>query len=144
MPRDDSSMDDHSFTEENYVNSFVEAGNPGFKHWIFIAIDNKTNLPIAMTETFLLSSNPDLARVGDTGVKREYRGKKLSLTLKTLMLERLLTDPLTKDKINYWITFNAASNKYILTVNDQLGYVQSSIEHQWEVSVEKLKNYLES
>lgn len=144
MPLDDSIKEDHSLSEEDYVNSFVEIDNPDFHHWIYLALDNTTQLPVAMTETFLLSSYPKRARVGNTGVQRDHRGKKLGLTLKTLMLERLLTDLLTKDKVKYWTTFNLASNKYMLAVNDQLGYVQSSIEHQYEISVKKLQEYLES
>ncbi len=144
MPRDDSIMEDHSFTEEDYVNAFTDSTDPGYNHWILIAVENESQLPIAMTETFFRLSNPNLAFVGDTGVKREHRGKRLGLILKTLMLERLLSDPLTKDRVRYWITFNAKSNSYMISINDQLGYIQSSLEHQWEVSIEKLKKYIET
>lgn len=144
MPRDESAQEDSTFTEEDFVNSFSDAEANGLTNWLYIAMDNKTQLPIAMTETNIRSTNPDLANVGDTGVQRNHRGKKLGLTLKTLMLEQLLTNSLTKGKVKYWITYNAKSNNYMISINDELGYVQSSLEYQWEVSIDKLKNYFKS
>lgn len=141
MPRDDSVQEDSTFTEEDYVNAFSDVD---LTNWLYIAVDNKNQLPIAMTETNIRSTNPDLAYVGDTGVKRDHRGKRLGLTLKILMLERLLTDPLSKDIVKYWITFNAKSNNYMISINDQLGYNQSTLENQYEVPIDKLKNYFES
>ena len=141
MPRDDSDLEDSSITEEDFVNWFVNAEADGMTYWFYIAVNNATGLPIALTETRIRATNPDLAYVGDTGVKKEHRGKRLGLTLKTKMLERLLTDPISKNKVRYWITFNAKSNNHMISINDQLGYVQSSLEHMWEIPLDKLKNY---
>lgn len=143
MPRDESVQEDHTITEKDFLNWYVNAKEDGMTSWYYVAVDPQ-GLPIALSETRIWNTNPDLSWVGDTGVKKDHRGKKLGLTLKMLMLRRLLTDPLTKDKVKYWITFNAKSNKHMIAINDTLGYYQSSLEHQWEIPVEKLQEYFES
>lgn len=142
MPREAASLEDITLTEEDFVNRHKSDKKDGVTEWIYIAVDNRTNLPIAMTETRLKAELPSIATVGDTGVKQEHRGKRLGLTLKYVMLQRLLTDPLTKNKVKTWMTWNAQSNIHMIAINDELGYVESFLQHQYEVSIDKLKEYL--
>lgn len=140
IPRDDLSLEDSVLTEEDFLIWFKSEKLDKLTEWIYIAVD-KNYLPIGMTETKIRASAPHLAYIGDTGVLNEHRGNKLGLTLKYLMLEKLLTDPISKDKVKYWITFNANSNKHMIAINDELGYVQSSLEYTYEFPIENLKNY---
>ena len=141
MPRDDLTQEDSVITEEDFLNWFKFDKKGELTEWLYIAVD-KDGLPIAMTETRIRSGTPHIANVGDTGVLKEHRGKKLGLTLKYLMLQKLLTDPISKDKVKTWITFNAKSNKHMIAINDELGYVQSSLEHVYEFPIEKLKRFI--
>ncbi len=143
MPRDNNSQEDSTITEEDFLNMFKFDKKEELTEWLYIAVDNKTGIPIAMTETRIRADLPNIAYVGDTGVKREHRGKKLGLTLKYLMMQRLLSDPISKNKVKFWITHNAYSNKHMIAINDELGYVQSGLEHQYEFRIDKLKEFLE-
>ena len=141
MPRDESVQEDSRLSEEDYVNWFRFSKEEKLHLWIYIATEEKTGLPIAMTETRFRDSIPELAYVGDTGVKKEHRGKQLGLTLKMLMLQQLLSNSISKESVKYWITFNAKSNNYMIAINDQLGYKQDSLEKMYELPIEKLKIY---
>lgn len=143
MPREESSQQDNQFSEFDFLNWFKYAKEEKLTEWLFIA-SNKNGEPIGMTETKIRGDIPELAYVGDTGVQRDHRGKRLGLTLKTLMLEKLLTDPISKNKVKYWITYNAFSNNYMISINDQLGYKQTSLEHSYEISKDKLVDYVNS
>lgn len=140
MPRDDLTQEDAVITEEDFLNWVNSEKVSELTEWIYVAVD-KNGLPIAMTETKIRGSAPHLAYVGDTGVLKEHRGKKLGLTLKYLMLQKLLSDPKGKDKVKYWITFNASSNTHMIVINDELGYVQSSLEHTYEFPIKNLRDY---
>lgn len=140
MPWDDMTPEITVITEEDFLNWFKFDKEGELNEWIYIAV-TKDGLPIAMTETRIYSGTPHIANVGETGVLREHRGEKLGLTLKYLMLQRLLSNPMSKDKVKYWITFNAKSNKHMIAINDELGFVQSSLEHTYELPLDKLKEY---
>jgi GNAT superfamily N-acetyltransferase len=141
-PRDNSTREDDILNEEEFLKMYQHAKIEKMTYWICIAVDDSNNLPIAMTETRFWADIPEWALVENTGVKREYRGKKLGLTLKTLMLEKLLTDSTSKDVVKTWITGNAQSNTFMIAINDELGYQQSTIQRQYEIPVENLKSYL--
>ena len=140
MPRDQSTLEDITLSEEDFLKWYKTAEEEKMTYWIYVAVD-KTDLPVAMTETRIWSDVPELSYVNDTGVHQAHRGKKLGLTLKYLMLEKLLTDSLSKDKVKKWITFNAKSNSYMIAINDELGYVESSIEHMYELPIANVVKY---
>lgn len=94
-----------------------------------VAVDRSTSKPIAMTEIWNKFEAPDVANQSDTGVIFEHRGKKLGLTLKYQMLDYLLTSEGTKN-VKLWSTGNAASNKHMLAINDELNYKEDGI---WKV-----------
>ena len=137
MPRDQSTQEDVTLSEEDFLNWYSTAKEEKMTYWIYIAVD-KTHQPVAMTETRIWSDIPEQSYVNDTGVHQSHRGKKLGLTLKYLMLEKLLTDPLSKDKVKKWITFNAKSNSHMIAINDELAYIESSIEHMYELPIANL------
>jgi GNAT superfamily N-acetyltransferase len=142
MPREDSQLEDLILNEKDYMNWYKFDKENKMTYWIYIAVDLKTNMPVAMTETRIWEEVPEISYVNDTGVIKAHRGKQLGLTLKYLMLERLLTHEKTKGKVLYWITFNAGSNKHMISINNELQYIESGITTQYEISIYEFQNYL--
>jgi hypothetical protein len=66
--------------------------------------------------------DPGWAHQVITAVTREHRGHRLGLLLKLAMMELLAT---TEPQLERIETLNAASNEYMVAVNDALGYVPS-------------------
>lgn len=73
-----------------------------------------------MTEIGLAMDDDRGAYQGDTIVLPDHRGHRLGLLLKIANLRALLTDRPAVQAI--W-TWNAASNRFMISVNEQLGYV---------------------
>lgn len=140
MPRDESLQEDTDMHEKDFLNWYAFAKEDQMIFWHFIAVDTKSGFPVGMTETRIHRFRPEISYVADTGVHRDHRGKKLGLTLKYQMLVKLLSF----SQVKTWITFNAKSNNHMISINDELGYKQSSLDIQYEIPIDKLKNYFES
>lgn len=69
------------------------------------------------------------------GVVKKYRGHNIGLTLKYLMLEKLLKDP----QVKYWITENAGSNDHMIRINHKLGYKEWLTAYMYETKLDELK-----
>lgn len=141
MPKEDSSWDDIDMNEEDFDNQYKRSILEKSISWAFVATD-KTGKPVAMTETKIFPHyTPLYSYQWDTGVLASYRGNKLGLTLKYLMLNKLLTDSRSKN-VKYWSTYNASSNKHMININDELKYQINALWKEYEFNKEKLTKYV--
>jgi GNAT superfamily N-acetyltransferase len=87
----------------------------------------------ALSQVQLDPERPDWGYQELTAVTRAHRGHRLGLLLKTAMLE-LLT--VAEPKLEQITTANAAANKHMIAINEQLGYrvVEPRWRH-WELPV---------
>lgn len=142
MPREDASWEDEVVTEEVHQSFFKNMEKLDQTVFTFIAILRETRDPIGYTETWLNGSNKLRADQEDTGVKKEHRGKNLGLTLKYIMLDKILNDE-RFEKVKYWVTGNANSNAAMLRINNLLKYEEKYVSHDYELALEKYLSYLE-
>jgi hypothetical protein len=77
-----------------------------------------------MTELMLPIDSDEWAYQGDTIVDPPHRGHRLGLLLKIASLRAMLAD---RPGVKAICTWNAGVNKHMISVNEQLGYV----EHGW-------------
>jgi len=82
-------------------------------------VQEDTGEPAALTEVAVDPADPGWGHQMLTGVTREHRGHRLGLLVKATMLEWLRTAEPTLERIQTW---NAASNQYMIAVNEALGY----------------------
>jgi GNAT superfamily N-acetyltransferase len=91
------------------------------------------------TEVFWKPSAPELLQQGNTGVREEYRGRKLGRWLKAAMLERLLA---AHPEIRFVRTGNADSNAAMLKINQELGFRPYASRTVWQIERAQLERYV--
>ena len=136
MPRENASFQDVEITPEIF-NYRIDTLQPlGRTKWHYIAIHTQSKKIAGLTEVVFERRNPKVIRQADTGVIRAYRGNKLGLTLKYLMLAKILITEQSKNA-QLWTTFNAYSNSYMIGINTELGHKEDAIFYQFEIAKEK-------
>jgi GNAT superfamily N-acetyltransferase len=83
------------------------------------AVKGDTGEPAALTEVAVDPADPGWGHQMLTGVTREHRGHRLGLLVKAAMLEWLRAAEPVLERIHTW---NAESNRYMIAVNEALGY----------------------
>ncbi len=83
------------------------------------AIAESTGEMAGLTQVFVDPEYPEWGHQGLTAVTRPHRGHRLGLLIKAAMLEWLATEEPKLERIE---TDNAATNKYMVAVNETLGY----------------------
>lgn len=135
-PREDASREDITLHNDIFLYRYDVLEPLKRTRWNYIAVHTKSKKPAGVTEVFIDKTSPVVVYQADTGVAHNYRGNKLGLTLKYLMLAEILTNELT-EKSKYWMTVNAYSNKHMIDINDELGYKEDGIWYQFEIEKEK-------
>jgi len=89
----------------------------GLRTYGIAAVKEDTGEPAALTEVGVDPADPGWGHQMLTGVTREHRGHRLGLLVKTAMVEWLrAAEPQLEQ------TWNAESNRYMIAVNEALGY----------------------
>ena len=84
-----------------------------------VAIAESTGEMAGLTQVFVDPEYPEWGHQGLTAVIRQHRGHRLGLLIKAAMIEWLATE---EPKLERIATDNAATNKYMIAVNETLGY----------------------
>jgi RimJ/RimL family protein N-acetyltransferase len=97
------------------------------------ALANDSGEMAALTQVYVDDPDQaDWAYQGITAVTRAHRGHRLGMLVKTSMLQRLSE---LEPQISAVETGNAASNQYMIAVNDQLGFRVTDTFQNWEIEV---------
>lgn len=88
-----------------------------------------TGALVGLTTISVLAHRPDVVFQDDTLVLQEHRGNKLGLLIKVANMERL-TEQFPDARVIY--TWNAPENRYLLTVNQQLGFTTAGVTGIWQ------------
>jgi hypothetical protein len=84
---------------------------------------------VGLTTISVLSQRQDVVFQDDTVVMQEHRGNKLGLLIKVANMERL-TEQFPDARVIY--TWNAPENRYLLKVNQQLGFTTAGVTGIWQ------------
>lgn len=84
---------------------------------------------VGLTTISVLALRPDVVFQDDTVVLPEHRGNKLGLLIKVANMERL-SEQFPDARVLY--TWNAPENRYLLTVNQQLGFTTAGVTGIWQ------------
>ncbi|GAC1378099.1 MAG: hypothetical protein NVSMB43_19730 [Pseudarthrobacter sp.] len=92
---------------------------------------------VGLTTISVLAHRPDVVFQDDTLVLQAHRGNKLGLLIKVANME-LLTEQFPDARVIY--TWNAPENRYLLTVNQQLGFTTAGVTGIWQKELPSLKS----
>ena len=132
MPKEDTSVADRTWDVERYMKRFDEGKELDCRFYTFVAL--KDGIPAGMTETMINAHLPQVGLQFLTGVQHEYRGDNLGFTLKTIMLDKLLSET----SVKYWVTDNAGSNEHMLRINDRLKYKEWITASIYEINPKEI------
>ena len=128
-PTDDLDVEAEVFTPKR-LRAF-EAGQAkrGRRLYRLVARELSTGTLAGQTMVAVLSDRPWHSNQYDTSVVREHRGHRLGLYLKLGMLRWLAEE---EPQLRVLDTDNAASNSYMINVNEILGYVVIAKSLEWQ------------
>ncbi|MGW9415047.1 GNAT family N-acetyltransferase [Arthrobacter cupressi] len=84
---------------------------------------------VGLTTIGVLAQRQDVVFQDDTTVLQEHRGNKLGLLIKVANMQRL-SEQFPDARVIY--TWNAPENRYLLTVNKQLGFTTAGVTGLWQ------------
>jgi mycothiol synthase len=109
--------------------------------WLCVAQEKTTGHFAGFTETGWHHNRPKIAGQYGTGVNPAYQGHGLGAWLKAAMIERILRDRPSVDRIR---TGNADSNAPMLKINHSLGFKPFMDRIEWQIDVAKTLAILRS
>jgi GNAT superfamily N-acetyltransferase len=119
-PLEDLQVDDEVFSAER-VRAFDQAQSAlGRRMYRLLARHTATGAWAGHTILMVDEDQPEWALQADTSVVQAHRGNRLGMLLKTAMLRWLRTVEPQVERIDTW---NTASNRHMIAVNDELGCV---------------------
>ncbi len=133
-PRGDLEFNDWKATPEKLRDEAANAKKHQQQWWLCIAVENTTGNFAGFTETGWHHNRPKVAGQYGTGVDPTYRGHGLGAWLKAAMIDRILRERPTVDRIR---TGNADSNVPMLKINHSLGFKPYHKHISWQIDVAK-------
>ncbi|HEY9388411.1 MAG TPA: GNAT family N-acetyltransferase [Mycobacteriales bacterium] len=103
----------------------------GWRRYAMVVRERSSGTVAGMTDVFVSPDSPR-ANQGETTVLGSYRGRGFGLWLKAAMV-RWLTD--VEPSVTEYETYNAAENRYMIAVNERLGYRQVDAWQAWKLTI---------
>jgi mycothiol synthase len=140
-PRGDLEMEDHQVTPADIRDAEASLQQRRIERWV-IYVRNKHSGELAgYTAVFWNPEQPHILDQGDTGVLPTFRGRGLGRWLKGAMLDRVVRERPQVERVR---TGNAQSNEPMLNINFELGFKPYRSTLAWQVSLDRVKEYLSS
>lgn len=92
---------------------------------------------VGLTTISVLAHRPDVVFQDDTLILEQHRGNKLGLLIKVTNMVRL-TEQVPDARVIY--TWNAPENRYLLTVNQQVGFSTAGVTGVWQKELPRLES----
>jgi RimJ/RimL family protein N-acetyltransferase len=112
----------------------------GIEQWTLYLRELATGELAGFTAVYWDPERPEQLDQGDTGVFPEFRNQGLGTWLKAAMLEKVLHE---RPQVRRVRTRNAQSNAAMLSINNQLGFKPYFSLDVWQVSIERVRLYLQ-
>lgn len=111
----------------------------GVERWTFYLTEKATGRFCGFTEVFWNPNLPDIVQQGFTGVNPDFRGKNLGRYLKAVMFDKIVRDRPAAAIIR---TGNANSNKFMLAINNEMGFRPYIAWTYWQIPTDQVLAYL--
>ncbi len=131
-PRGDLNVNDRQFKPEDLRLATERMKARGVEWWLFYVRERKGGRYVGYTETRFHPDYPTFVHQRATGVLPEFRGQGLGAWLKSAMLERIVEERPTADRVR---TGNADSNAPMLKINQALGFKPFLSRAEWQLEI---------
>lgn len=138
-PHDDLEIEDRQYTEELLRQWEQYQHARGVERWTIYATEPTTGRFCGFSEVFWNPNKPTILQQGFTGVNPDYRGMGLGRALKAFMLEKVLRD---RPEATIIRTGNANSNRFMLAINQEMGFKPYIAWTYWQIDTQKVFEYL--
>ncbi len=135
-PRDELDMEDWVLTEERLADRERRQAASGDLEWLMVVRHDETGEFVSFTGVEWHPSLPQLLWQGGTAVKPAHRGHAIGRWIKASMMQKIRTEQPDAEFIDTW---NAGSNKWMLAINDDLGFSPYLWYTDWQGSVDDIK-----
>jgi mycothiol synthase len=140
-PREKLDVEDQTMTAEQLREMDQQIFASGQQRWVAYAVHDATGELAGFTELTWHPRRPQHLNQGNTGVFPAHREHGLGRWLKATVLDRVLRE---LPEARFVRTGNAESNAAMLGINEALGFKPYSGDTVWQVSTEKVRDYLVS
>jgi len=134
-PRDELDMEDWKPTEEKLADREQRALESGNRSWKMVVRHDATDEFVSFTEIDWHPAVPQVLWQGGTAVKPAHRGHAIGRWIKASMLQKIRTEQPEAEFIDTW---NAGSNKWMLAINDDLGFKPYIWYTAWQGSIDDI------
>jgi mycothiol synthase len=131
-PRGALDVNDRRFKPEDLRLATERMKARGVQWWLFYVRERNTGRLAGYTETRFHPDHPTFVYQRATGVLPEFRGQGLGAWLKSAMLERIVKERPTADRVR---TGNADSNAPMLRINQALGFKPFLSRAEWQLEI---------
>ncbi|MEO7804163.1 MAG: GNAT family N-acetyltransferase [Actinomycetota bacterium] len=138
MPFEDLDHGDIVLTPELLSQWYKQMDETGDSHHSYMTREPDGAIS-SMTDVFWSPHTPTMVHQGFTGVKTEYRGRGLGKWVKAAMLLYLRGKI---EDIHWIVTDNAGTNKWMLDINEELGFKQYKPQSSYQIGIEGIKTHL--
>ncbi|MBA2609537.1 MAG: GNAT family N-acetyltransferase [Actinobacteria bacterium] len=135
-PRDDLDMEDWVMTEERLADRERRQAASGDLEWLMVVRHDETGEFVSFTGLEWHPSVPQLLWQGGTAVKPAHRGHAIGRWIKASMMQKVRTEQSEAEFIDTW---NAGSNKWMLAINDDLGFSPYLWYTDWQAPLADIK-----
>jgi GNAT superfamily N-acetyltransferase len=118
-PQGDSAWEPEAWDAARYREGEVAASSRRRRRFAAGAVDPMSGGLVAYTDIGVSTIRPEIAYQWDTVVDPDHRGHRLGLAIKAENLRRLRRESPESKRVETW---NAASNTFMIAVNDALGF----------------------
>jgi len=139
QPFGDLDVEDSKFSEEMLREMEKSMRASGTERWTLYAREKESGSFAGYTEVMWNPNRGEILQQGITGVFPQYRNNGLGRWMKAAMLDKVLIE---RPTVKFIRTDNADSNAPMLKINNELGFKPYIAESIWQVSLEKVEEYL--
>jgi mycothiol synthase len=131
-PRGELEINDFQDTPEKLRDWYEDIAKQETQWMLCLAKHKETGMYAGFTQTGWHHNRPKIGQQWGTGVDPAHRGHGLGAWLKSAMLERIMQQRPTVDRIR---TGNADSNAPMLKINHALGFMPFLDRTEWQIDV---------